>query len=66
MNCIVHGVAKSQTRLSDFSLHFTSNFKVFVKKIIAILSDVPRYRVNLLIYFIRPRNHKESQVDMNQ
>ena len=48
------------------SLHFTSNLKVFVKKIIAILSDIPRYRVKLLLYFIRPRNHKESQVDMNQ
>ena len=23
MNCVVHGVAKSQTRLSDFHFHFT-------------------------------------------
>ena len=27
MDCIVHGVAKSQTRLSDF--HFSFTFKVF-------------------------------------
>ena len=26
MDCIVHGVAKSQTRLSDFHFHFSQNF----------------------------------------
>ena len=29
MDCIVHGVAKSQTRLSDFRIHITSHIYIY-------------------------------------
>ena len=36
MDCIVHGVTKSQTRLSDFHFHFTSLVAQMVKNLLAM------------------------------
>ena len=43
MNCIVHGVAKSQTRLSNF--HFTSLFSIMwhFKLASVLLNELPRW-----------------------
>ena len=41
MDCIDHGVAKSRTRLSDFHLHFFTDFTLYVSRCIDIpTSDV--------------------------
>ena len=36
MDCIVHGVTKSQTQLSDFHFHFTSLVAQMVKNLLAM------------------------------
>ena len=36
MDCRVHGVTKSQTRLSDFHFHFTSLVAQMVKNLLAM------------------------------
>ena len=46
MDCIVHGVAKSQTRLSNFHSHFTSS--LILRKSLC--------RINMMAFFITFKN----------
>ena len=41
MDCIVHGVAKSRTRLSDFHFHFTFNFSSGASLVAQSIKNLP-------------------------
>ena len=44
MDCIVHGVAKSQTQLSDLHFHTFTFFKAYKSVMRKILLKIPFYR----------------------
>ena len=49
MDCITHGVAKSQTQLSDLHFHFGNNDKVNISN--RVLAVVPKIRTKYGIFF---------------
>ena len=49
MDCIIHGVAKSQTQLSDLHFHFGNNDKVNISN--RVLAVVPKIRTKYGTFF---------------
>ena len=49
MDCIIHGVAKSQTQLTDLHFHFGNNDKVNINN--RVLAVVPKIRTKYGIFF---------------